>query len=171
MTTNNNQNIMKTILTCIVCLLALGFLQSQEIVLETISSGGNDYQANEVQLAWNLGENCIQTWTGTSTILSEGFYQDFDLLLPVENNYHLLNLEVYPNPLTHSIQLNYPSNLEGPILYRISDINGRKHLEAELTEGESRIDCSSLKEGGYLLSLYTTGGQLQAIHKIIKTKK
>lgn len=162
---------MKTILTCFVCLLALGSLQSQVIVLHTISSAGHDHQSNNVQLAWNLGESCIHTWTKSSVILSEGLYQDFDLLLPVENKFNLLKLEVFPNPLSGSIQLNYPTSLKGPICYQISDFNGRKHLEAKLEDGGNRIDCSSLEEGSYLLSLYTPAGQLLAIHKIIKTKK
>lgn len=162
---------MKTILTCFVCLMALGHLQSQEIVLQSISSAGKDHRSNDVSLGWNLGESCINTWTQTNTILSEGFYQDFDLLLPVEKPFNLFKVEVFPNPLTKNVQIQFPANMDGPIHYRILDINGRKHLEDQLSSSECRIDCSSLKEGSYLLSLYAQDGRLLSLHKIIKTKK
>ncbi len=69
---------------------------------------------------------------------------------------HTLPLEIFPNPATHAISLQMPSE-EPNISIRITDLLGRA---LRLASGESEIDISSLPNGFYLITATTPSGKV-----------
>ncbi|MCX8079968.1 MAG: T9SS type A sorting domain-containing protein [Bacteroidia bacterium] len=77
---------------------------------------------------------------------------------------NLSSLEVFPNPAKDYIII---KNLQEPVRYGISDINGKVISSGSLTPEENKITLASLPKGFYMLNMVMPDGKKSA-HKIIK---
>jgi len=81
-------------------------------------------------------------------------------------------MEVYPNPVVSSLQLQLSSQQSANATLKVTDISGRTCVEQELKliagENTAEVDMTALAPGVYLMML-ESGGQ-QVTYKIVKAK-
>ncbi len=83
-------------------LLYSGICTSQQV----ISAAGGSGSGSNVQLSWTVGEPVIETFTGSSAILTQGFHQSKLLVTALDPMlFPGLTLTVFPNPVSSSLQL------------------------------------------------------------------
>jgi len=163
--------IMKTLIALLTCLMFYSVSFGQELMLNTISSAGHFTKNQEITLGWNIGESFSGNWTKEGTLLTEGFYQNFDLLLDVGPKLPLNELMVFPNPATNSITIKSDWLKGKTFILTLSDIGGQKIQQVKTDNPYYHINLIDYKPGIYFLSVADTGGEILAIHKLIKTKK
>ena len=84
---------------------------------QVISSAGASATGAGVQLSWTVGEPVIETFTGASAILTQGFHQSKLTVTAIDPRiYPELELTVYPNPVSSSLRL----QIEGDRLQNLS---------------------------------------------------
>ncbi len=62
-------------------------------------------------------------------------------------------LKVFPNPVSHHLNLDLPTNMEDGEMARLFDITGRLVMTAPIAKGINLLDVSSLPAGTYLLEI------------------
>ena len=129
---------------CLICLIfsSLSFGQEQHV----ISSGGSYSSANTGSLSSTIGESVINTIETSNHHLTQGFNQDWIHFLSTHNFKDDININVYPNPTTHfiNVESNKSCNLN------IYDINGKQVLNRTIDTSE-QIDLTALLPGTYFL--------------------
>lgn len=125
-----------------------------------------------LRASWNEGDNApitqhswnnwnSQTWKLVNLSSSaRQSAQEEQVSLELEDFSSVVN--VYPNPTNKSLWINYPSDTDGTIQMRVTDLSGKSQLQisAIFKSGinELEINVDSLKNGVYLLILDTKEG-------------
>jgi hypothetical protein len=162
---------MKKLITTFWCLMALSMATGQDLMMNTVSSGGDFTTHSQVKLSWNLGESCIQTWNQPGIILTEGFFQNFDLILDypvVENSKHV---RVYPNPTRDVLHIDVPEQDLPGLTLSLFDMQGRLLEKRTSCAASPVLYLTDYQEGMYLLSIYGEEHDMRFIKKIIVSKK
>ena len=128
-----------------------------------------------VDLAFWKGKSAVQfntglssTWTEPWIALSNG--GTFPLRRPtanqplIQNQDHVYQLEVSPNPASHVVNIRFDLKAESPVLLDLFDNQGKfvKNIQVGiLSEGTHRFDMevAGLSKGMYILSLKTSSGE------------
>jgi hypothetical protein len=150
-------------------------VQAQIISQQVTSTTGAYSAVGSYSLSYTVGEMAaVETFTGGSTILTQGFQQPNDIingLLDIERDANG-SFIVYPNPASEQLWYGYEFDERGHVDVELYDITGRK-LEYTLSEGydsgkvSHSLNCSAYASGHYILSArFTTGqGQVKTISK------
>jgi len=94
-----------------------------------------------------------------NNIVDMGAYE-FDASLSIEEVVDdIINIKIFPNPATHSLNISSKTQVEHALVY---DVLGKEVLNAQ----DSFIDISSLKAGIYLIKIKTSQGE--AMKRFIK---
>jgi len=138
-----------------VLILGVGFLlpfagNAQQVV----ASAGSHGTGTNVQLSWTVGETVIETFTGSSAILTQGFHQSKllvtaldPLLLPG------LTLTVYPNPVSETLLLDFQGEIPQGISYHLYDIGGKVIRSGVVNQFPGKIGMEQCTPGTYLLKV------------------
>jgi hypothetical protein len=151
-------------------LMALG----QDHRLEVVSSAGGYFENNNISVSWTLGETIIDTWVNETLgiIVSSGFHQgDYKITSIPEVPITEYNVQLFPNPTTHFVNL----QLEMPQVDRVNivlvDISGRAIIQDEFLPAANEfiytLNVTTLKSGLYLIRVYAGSGQVKVL-KFIK---
>ncbi len=148
----------------LICLYS-GSCFSQQVV----SSAGAQVSGTNVQLSWTVGETVIETFTGTSAMLTQGFHQS-KLLVTAVNPlvFPGISLEVYPNPVTSALQLHVKGEEIPELMVRLFDMNGRLVLGEAVKAMPAVISMEKFTPGTYLLKVYSTSDDPLKTFKVIK---
>lgn len=142
----------------------LNFLLSSLIIIqcaraqEIISNGGDHFDSGNGSLSWTIGEPVVETF-GNGYILTQGFQQNYEAILSLQNLGDIAQFNIYPNPFETSIHISGMdhtfSGTEGKI--RLFDNSGRMVYEGLL---EPIIYLQDLSVGSYILHLEMHNGDL-----------
>jgi hypothetical protein len=130
-----------------------------------ISSSGDSYSNNNINMDFSIGEVVIETHQNTE-ILTQGFHQE---ILKINTGLSELNLvtKVYPNPTSDFVIVELENDNNGEIL--IYDINGKLMISDKLdNERIKQFDFSKFSQGNYLLHINIK--DKRDIYKIQKIK-
>ncbi len=124
---------------------------SQQLVNQSIDSGGETVSVSNLQIIYTVGEVNIQEFQGGFQV-SEGFINPLVLeTLSVVNSILSSNaIVLFPNPATTNI---FIKGLEKKTKYIVYDTSGKKILEGVLFLANSQVDISHLQSGYYLVKL------------------
>lgn len=111
----------------------------------------------------------IETFAGTSAILTQGFHQSKLLVTAVKPLvYPGISLEVFPNPVTSALQLQVKGEEIPELMVRLFDMNGRVvHVEA-VKAMPGMISMEKFTPGKYLLKVYSASDDPLKTFKVIK---
>ena len=88
-----------------------------------------------------------------------------DATTPIEEVSNNLNINIFPNPATKSLNLIFDAKKAGNATFSICDITGRElnSVATTLKQGvnQSTLNTSSLVPGTYILNIRTEGGSIQ----------
>lgn len=137
---------------------------------QVISSAGASAAGTGVQLSWTVGETVIETFTGTSAILTQGFHQTRLTvtaieLIPVPD----LDLTVYPNPVSSVLRLQAIGKKKVPqMTYSLFNMEGKVILKKLFTDSPEEINMEMYSSGTYVLKIFNGENQPLRTFKVIK---
>jgi hypothetical protein len=138
---------------------------SQNIYPEVLSSACGTLSNAQYEVDWTLGEPVIETISGNSIILTQGFHQPHYFLTSIQESPDF-SIQIYPNPASSIITIKTSSKQAlTAILY---DLNGKKLNEIRFTES-AELDISSLSESVYLLKITDQDNSIVRLTRIVKT--
>ena len=136
----------------------------QSDMQKVVSSSGNHFNNGIIQLSFTIGEPIINTLSGTTTNITQGFHQSNHLIVSVEEKNPNLDIKVYPNPIGDKLYIN-TEFFEG-VYYEIYDANGKLVCKDFLKKNITEIETINLKPSAYSLSV--TGKDNSSNFKLIK---
>ncbi len=146
-------------------LLYSGICTSQQV----ISAAGGNGTGTNVQLSWTVGEPVIETFTGSSAILTQGFHQSKLLVTALDPLvYPGLTLTVFPNPVSSELQLEIKGDGLSGLSFRLFDINGKMVQQRTLETFPGLINMENYASGTYLLKVFKGEEEPLKTFKIIK---
>ena len=155
---------MKKLLLLLLCvpLIGLGQVTSPSV----ISISGGSYSNGNIIIDYTLGEIVVETYTNSTTILTQGFHQGV-----IDVSTELVNIDiktkVYPNPTTNFLIVEIEKNVNADIL--VYDINGKIAIKDNLNNEQQRqLDFSFLTQGNYFLHIKI--GDKESVYQINKSK-
>ncbi len=119
---------------------------------EIITTDGNFSSNAQGSLSWTLGEPVTETFSDGNNLLTQGFQQNYESLLSVDGPENLPSLELFPNPFSEDLTLQY-SGSDASILIEIYDAQSRRVLSKNYPLNGSMIsvtlELSELSTGHY----------------------
>lgn len=146
-------------------------VHGQSLSPEALSSGGESYNSPNVQLDWTAGESIIQTLTGSSTRLTQGFHQTQLTITAIEPRLQTpFEVKVFPNPAQEYVFVEAEVGHE-PAMLRLVDMQGRVLTQpTPLVAGQRKeLDLRQLALGQYLIQITGPGGSALRTFKVIKS--
>jgi hypothetical protein len=150
-------------------------IKAQTLTPTVLSSSGGFYTGGNVTLSFTVAEmTMVQTFTGGTNFLTQGFQQPEQLTTSVaENEVVPEEITVYPNPTNGAFNISYNAKNDGEYLVRIYDMLGQlvfaQSFAARPGLNSIKIDISQYRQGLYMLELSSTqinGKKNSSIHKI-----
>lgn len=167
-----NKNIVKSkklLLSIMIGGLSFGIAKAQFLTPSIVSTTG-DYYANATgSLSYTIGEPIIETYSGGSNILTQGFQQTDYSFVGVQNvTKSDIQISVYPNPFASTFTLNNMANVQ--LFAQITDMTGKVIYQRNLVPGNNMINPGNLADAIYLLTVTdNTGAKVQTI-KIVRNR-
>ena len=124
----------------------------------------------------SIGTTSGPSGSGTSTLSNRGAILEYrytgatlplrekDTLLPNLKQYVI---DVYPNPTSKYIHVEFEKGLHKPIRYQLFDITGMLTKEGTSAKNKFKIDVANYKPGVYILKLYNGFGVEVKMEKIV----
>ncbi len=117
----------------------------------TATIGGNVYD-------WSIGEmTMVSTFTGSSIIVTQGVLQPSSNTTAVHNASLTDNLQVFPNPASSLVNLQYVSAAQGTLTYRLMDMTGKTIMNnsTAVSQGVTvqQINIAALAAATYMLEV------------------
>jgi hypothetical protein len=132
---------------------------------EVVSTQGDSYSNASGSIDFTIGEVVINTGTGGTNDLTQGFQQTNWNFLGLED--HVPNYEaiIFPNP-TEDV-LNIRTSTFENVTYTLFDVMGKLVLQDVLSAEQTPIQVSQLAPGAYSLTLNNDTQNLKTF-KLIK---
>lgn len=142
---------------------------AQAIKRQSISSYGSSVITENVLIGQTAGQSYHTEVSAVGFTVSSGFQQPhlFSLKEIGDPVFRTLDVQVYPNPASHSITISSEKEIEQSII-RVSDING-KYLLSEKVPGllSHTMNCSSWANGVYLITIQDAQKNTKTLRLII----
>lgn len=164
---------MKKTLLLILGTFLFGALLSQSKTLELNPAAGDEFTSDNMTLTWSIGEGIIETFSNNEIILTQGFHQPTLKITQIDETEESdFQINVYPNPTSDIVQINFISNKEINCSAQLFDMSGKllfsKNIKGtEVTENINLTDYSSTL---YLLRIIETSGKMVKTYKIQRIK-
>ncbi len=137
---------------------------------ELISSSGNEFKNEQLQLSWSLGETIVDTYEGTSLQLTQGFHQSNLKVTAIEIVPGIdFSLSAYPNPVVDYLTLKTDHDQVNKLQYLLYDSRGRLLMQADVLNEETEIPMHSYVHASYYLKVLKNNTPVKTF-KIVKTQ-
>ena len=135
---------------------------------EVIATQGETQVGANGSLEYTIGEVVINTISGGTNDLTQGFHQPMWEIVPIDNPYPEIEVTIYPNPMTE--QLNIETLAYEGLTFSLYDDRGRLIAENVLESQLTTIQVDALAKGAYFLTLRNESQKLSIkTFKIIKS--
>jgi hypothetical protein len=136
---------------------------------QVVSSAGASATGTNVQLSWNIGEPVIETFTGTSAILTQGLLQTRLVVTALDPMvFPELTLMVYPNPVSTSLSLHIQGDIPKDLSFRLFDLNGKLLQLKKIEILPEIIHMENFAQGVYLLKVNGKGDEPLKTFRIVR---
>ncbi len=131
------------------------FFQSGLFAQEVVATSGDYNSTAQGSLSWTLGEVVTETVTNGPYILTQGFQQDYENLLEIEETQDLITFNVFPNPFTDFVTITTERDVEIDVYIR--DAQSKVVLSQSVLLGgglkQTSIALSELAPGCYFVTI------------------
>jgi len=139
---------------------------------EVIASSGEHFEQSNGSLSWTLGEPITETYTNGS-ILTQGFQQDYENILSIDDLTNNQIYTLYPNPFSSEFTLLIKNEVEGVYTLQITDGQGKVILQEEYNLSQSnfpiQMNVSHLAAGIYYLKIQSNSNENFTVFKLLKS--
>jgi hypothetical protein len=131
---------------------------------------GNDFE-------WSVGEmTLVSTFSGSSIVVTQGVLQPADITSGVVNHTPPAQLlQVFPNPATSVVNLQYESAAVGALSYRLMDMTGQviKSATIAVKQGTTteQLNIAALACATYMLEVNINTGDNSPVKTTYKIEK
>ncbi|MCG8327699.1 MAG: T9SS type A sorting domain-containing protein [Chitinophagales bacterium] len=146
-------------------------LNAQNISPVVVSSAGESYQGNLMQIDWTLGELAITSIQNSSRQITQGFHQPNYIItnikgLPENIGY----IHIYPNPTSDELQIKLDLEQQSNIEVQLISINGISLWTKKIIDNqiEENINIGDLPSTTYFLRFVIDESNNYQIFKIQK---
>lgn len=140
---------------------------------QVIASDGGYGISIEGSLSWTLGEVITETFANTNNYFTQGFQQNYEDFVFINELIIDEGLTFYPNPFNSSISLDYDGQNTNYTLI-IYDYQNKLVFQKDIlfspTYSKLTIDLSELAAGCYFFTLQNSTTNKQIVQRIIKLK-
>lgn len=152
---------MKRILAPTILLLGISSFYSQEV----ITTAGQIFNSNGINLSWSIGEPITTTVDDGNTTLTQG-YQQANLIISSLEEKDVNTYSVFPNPTHNQFTIQSFNNIETPLIGLIYNIEGQLIKKLKVSDLSTVIRLDQIPAGVYFLIL--SEGSKNSTYKIIK---
>ena len=138
---------------------------------EIVSSAGETFQGNSMQIGWTLGEVAIATIQNSSQQLTQGFHQpNYMITSVIELPAEIGQIHIFPNPTSDIIKMELNFDQIREVKIQLIDLNGRLIWTREQigSQIEQVKDLTNLSDGNYFLNFLIDGNKYSQTFKIQK---
>ncbi|MEN8118484.1 MAG: T9SS type A sorting domain-containing protein [Bacteroidota bacterium] len=149
-------------------LFVLAIVSTALFAQEVVSSGGETQTASGYEVSWTIGEAVIETVTGGTNTLTQGFHQS-KLTLTAINEFPVseIGLKVYPNPTENFVYIQFSELVEN-VSYAVYNNLGNLIEKKEIVSTKTKLNFTPYASGQYILKLTRDTNQPLQTFKIIK---
>jgi len=154
----------RTILLIPLALAVSVNIRAQSIGPATLNVTGGTTVIGSNEYDWSVGEmTMISTFTATGIIVTQGVLQPAESASGVANVSLLSKqLQVFPNPATSVVNVQYSSQVQGTLTYRLMDVAGKVIAERAMTVSPGttteQVNVSELACATYMLEVTVNAG-------------
>jgi hypothetical protein len=160
---------MKTFHFLTICIILVFTSAITALAQQVISSAGAHAVGTNVQLSWTVGEPIIETFTGTSSILTQGFQQGKLTVTAIEPDiYPGISLSVYPNPVALELTLVISGNEMANPEYYLYNPEGKLLVNKIIDNQPEKINMQNYPAGTYLLKVFSKEKKSLKTFKVLK---
>jgi hypothetical protein len=150
-----------------ILLIGITFLSNaQTTEREVVSSGGDFYSNSTGQLSITIGEPVVETISGGSNTLTQGFQQTRTTITNIQDYQTDFVINLFPNPTSEFITLTI-DGIHEHLTFSLYTMEGKFLFGNEITIAETRINIVDLVKGTYLLRV-ADNKELMNTYKILK---
>lgn len=159
-------------------LLGANSMLAQSIGPGTMNAAGATATIGSTNVEWSVGEmTMVSTFSTPGIVVTQGVLQptSSDPTRADDNAALLRQLQVFPNPATSVVSVQYSSQLQGTLSYKLMDMAGRviTTKKSDIKQGTNtvQVNIADLAVATYMLevAIDATGGvSSKASYKIDK---
>jgi hypothetical protein len=130
-------------------------------------AGGGDGTSNSGSIAFSLGQIDFAAASNGTGAINAGIQQPYEIFVSaVDKDYAQLKMELFPNPVTHFLNLSM-GELIPNLHYQLISLDGRLLQDVEVTQDLTQIDLQALPAAAYILNILDDAKTVK-IFKVIK---
>jgi hypothetical protein len=145
---------------------------SQSLQPTVVGSAGASGTSASGNIDWTIGEIMTETFAG-GNYLTQGFHQPLNPLSTAVTEQNSWNGAVYPNPVSESLNLDFPAGANGSYTVELYDAMGKKILSKNYEiSGLSHVTLpfEQLGSGVYHIRMYNSSGTSMQVFTVQKIK-
>ena len=155
----------KTVLLILLGTAAVGSIHAQSIGPSTLNAAGGTAVIGTNEFDWSVGEmTLVNTFTNSGIIVTQGVLQPAGYSNEGVANNSLLSkqLQVFPNPASTVVNIEYTSPVQGTLTYKLTDIAGKaitgKTINVQQGKTAEQVNVSELANATYMLEITANPG-------------
>lgn len=162
---------MKRLSFLLICTFWIINSNAQSSSPEIISTAGESFQGNSIQIDWTFGELAIIGIQNSSEQITQGFHQPKYVVTSVGKfPDHLGKIEIFPNPTADRIEIELHFDQVRNIKMYLFDAKGtliwhKEHQEQQIKQSDR---MNNLANGTYFLSFSIDGSPFSQTFRIQK---
>ena len=155
-----------------ILVLLCPFLNSAGVLSqEVIATGGEFNKNNHGSISYTIGEPVIETFSGTTGSITQGFNQTLLLVTTIHEPTGLnYEIDVFPNPAQDFIRVKMNMDYTSNPQYILFDEAGHVVQQNSILQNETVIFLKDLPSARYILTILDHQKELKTV-KIVKSQK
>ncbi len=160
------------IMSAFVSLIGAPLARGQSIWPSILNATGGSAYISGKEFEWSVGEMAlVNTFTTSSIVVTQGLLQT-RLTADINEVPGTTNLgdylQIFPNPTTGTINIQYNANKDGVLTLKLMDMAGRiiadQKMDVKTGANSQKLDISALAVATYMLEVYMqpTNGKMEA---------
>jgi hypothetical protein len=135
---------------------------------QVIATNGDTKIVEGIEVSWTMGEAIVETLSGNTAILTQGFHQPgFSVKSVTEPILSELKITLYPNPTRDILSMQFSQYVEG-LQYILYDMTGRVLEYQWILSTDVRISLRHYSKGTYILKVTDTSLQDIQTFKVVR---
>lgn len=171
---NNRSKILpmeKIVLFLLILSIGIDNVNAQSSNPQIVSSAGETFQGNSLQIDWTLGELAITTIQNSSQQITQGFHQPTFVIMSIDElSQKIGQIQVFPNPASDIIEVKANFDQSRNVMIQLVNLNGSllwmtKNNGDQIDQVK---DITNLPSGTYFLNFLIDGNKYSQTFKIQK---
>jgi hypothetical protein len=162
---------MKRALFFLLMIICICNISAQSSSPEIVSSAGETFQGNSMQIDWTLGELAATIIQSSSLQITQGFHQpNYTITSVNELPQEIGEIKVYPNPASERIEMKLNFEKNRNVKIQLINFNGRLIWTTNKNGNqiEQVTEIADLPNGNYFLNFLIDGNKYSQTFKIQK---